>query len=187
MRNWGLILVGGAIIFFGVAALASTLFDINLWLVCGPMLLILLGVGLLVGPSIGFPGENTRILPIGEIRRRENWQVGSEDIWMFVGDLRLDFTQAELPPGGATLRLLAFVNDARLVLPPELEYRIESTGFLTTARIFGVKRDIFATTLREESPGYASAEQHVRIEFFAFVNDIKIKAGETANPTEASS
>ena len=60
MRNWGMIFVGGVLILLGLMSALSALFDINPWMICGPALLILAGVLILVSPRIGFPSHGVR-------------------------------------------------------------------------------------------------------------------------------
>ena len=174
MRNWGMIVVGGVLILLGLMSALSALFDINPWMICGPSLLILAGVLILLGPRIGFPSEDLRVRPFGGIRRMDTWLVGDEEFWTFVGDVRLDFTQAELPPGTSTMRVLGFVGDVNLVLPEGIEFSLSSTAFLNDTKIFGVKREIFFGTLREQSPGYENADRKINIEMLYFVNDLDI-------------
>ena len=161
MRNRAMILVGSLLILLGLLSAISAIFDINLWMVCWPTLLILIGVLLLVGPRIGFPVEGVKILPISSIRRSESWQVGDEDIWTFVGDIRLDFSQAEIPSGVSTIRVVGFVGDIDFRIPEGVEYSISSTAFLTDFKLMGVKKQTFFGVFREKSAGYDIATHKI--------------------------
>ena len=174
MRNWGMIFVGGVLILLGLMSALSALFDINPWMICGPALLILAGVLILVSPRIGFPSENLRVRPFAGIRRKDTWQVKDEEFWTFVGDIRLDFTQAELPPGTSTIRITGFVGDVNLVIPEGIEFSLASTAFLNDTKIFGAKRETFFSMLHEQSQGFENADQKINIEMLYFVNDLDI-------------
>jgi hypothetical protein len=175
MRNWGMIVVGGFLVLIGLMSVISAIFDVNLSSICWPTLLILVGVLLLVGPRIGFPGENVQLRPLADIKRRDAWQVTDEEIWTFVGDVRLDFSQADIPPGVTTIRLVGFVGDVNLYIPEGFNYSISSTAFLTDIKVLGKKRQVFVSTLLEESEGYQSAESKIRLEMLYFVNDLDIR------------
>jgi hypothetical protein len=176
MRNRGLILFGGFLITLGLMSAISTIFDINIWAFCLPTVLILLGVLLLIGPRVGFPAEGTNIRPLASIIRRDSWQVRDEEIWTFVGDIRMDFSQAEIPSGLTRIRIIGFVGDVNLYIPDDVDFAIESTAFLNTTKVMGVKRDLFLTTFRDQSLGFDSAERKFKIEMLYFVNDLDVRA-----------
>ncbi len=175
MRNWGMILVGGFLLMLGLMSVVSAIFEVNLSAVCWPAMLILIGVLLLIGPRIGFPGENVKLRPFADIKRRDVWQASDEEIWTFVGDVRMDFSQADIPHGETTIRLVGFVGDINLYVPEGLNYSIASTAFLTDVKLLGRKRQVFVSTLREKTDGYESAERKINLEMLYFVNDLDIR------------
>jgi len=177
MQNRGLIIVGSVLILMGLTSFISSVFHIDMGAICFPLALILIGVFMLFGPRLKFMGENARFQPLGDLRERGAWQVENLEYWTFVGGASLDMREAEIPPGETTIRLYGFVGDAKLYLPAEVGYRIESTGFLTSSKIEGVKSDIFVSTLRRQSDNYAEAERTIRLETFYFVLDLKVQKG----------
>lgn len=176
MRNKGMIILGGFLLLVGLLSAISVIFKIDLWAFCFPTALILLGVLLLIGPRIGFPYESTKIFPLAGIRRSGEWQVEPEDILTFVGDIRLDFSQVQIPMGCTSIRIVGFVGDINLYIPDDLEYAIESTAFLTSSKVMGVKRDQFFTTFQQQSIGFESADRKIKIEMLYFVNDLDVRA-----------
>jgi len=94
-----------------------------------------------------------------------------------VGDLRMDFSQALLPEGETTIRVVGFVGDINLVAPVDAGISVAASGFLTSAKIFGQKQDTFLATERYISEGYTEAARRLHIETLMFVNDLDIKQG----------
>jgi lia operon protein LiaF len=115
--------------------------------------------------------------PLGDVRRRGEWQVGAEEIWMFVGDVRLDMSQAVIPAGETIIRIFSFVGDVELVVPADVGVSLASTAFLTDCRLWGEKKEQFFGTLERLSPGYEQAERKIRLEALGFVVELKVKRG----------
>jgi len=171
------LILGSLILLFGLLLLLENVFDINLWSFCWPVVLILLGVFLLLGPRLRPAGSEVNIRFFGGVDRREDWTAANEEIWMFVGDVRMDLSQASLPEGETTIRVIGFVGDIDLVAPVDLGLSVAATGFLTSAKIFGRKQDTFLSTQRYVSEGYAESARRLHIETLMFVNDLVIKQG----------
>ncbi len=177
MRNLGMVVIGVFIIFLGAAIGLANLFDINLWSLFWPVMLILLGLALLLGPRLNLSSGDIQLRPLAGVRERGVWQVASQEIWTFVGDIRLDMTEAEIPSGETHLRVLGFVGDIRLVLPAEVGYSIASTAFLTERRIDGVKEEIFVRPTEYKSENYDLAARKIRLETLYFVVDLRVERG----------
>jgi len=176
MQNRSLIILGTLIILWGIALVISNLLDINVWKVCFPTLLILAGIWLLAGPRLNLAlGTNVKIHPLADIRRTGAWVVGEEELWTFVGDTRLDFSEAEIPLGETRIRLVGFVGNIRLKVPQNLGYRIESMAFLNEARIEGVKKERFVSTLSETSENYGTEQRKIILEMLYFVADLRVE------------
>jgi len=171
------LILGGLILLFGLLLLLENVFDINFWSFCWPVALILLGIMLLFGRRLRPSGSEVNIRFFGGVNRKEDWTVANEEIWMFVGDVRMDFSQAEFPEGETTIRVVGFVGDINLVAPADAGLSVAASGFLTSAKIFGHKQDTFLATERFVSEGYAEAERRLHIETLMFVNDLSIKQG----------
>lgn len=65
MRSRGQFILGGLALFIGLVSLLSLIFDMNFSAFCWPVGLILLGIWLLVGPSLSFLDEDI-IIKIGK-------------------------------------------------------------------------------------------------------------------------
>ncbi len=175
MRNRWLILVGILFILWGLMSLISIVFHVNAGAFCLPVALIALGVWLLVRPRVIGPGTGFHLLLLGDLRRSGDWGVTNEEIWVGVGDLRLDMTQAEIPAGETTLHILGFVGDVELHLPPDVGVAVSSAAFVTDARILGQRYETVFDTLHVTSEGYETATRKIRLEVTAFVADLRVE------------
>lgn len=173
-------LIGGLLVFFGLLLLIGEIFDIEIGKFCWPVGLILLGAFLIARPGLFSPDSKTKLRPFADIRRGGVWEPASEDIYMFVGDVRLDMSEAMLAPGETVIAIYGFVGDIRLSVPPGVGVAVASTAFLTTGSLFGQRGDHFLTTLERLTPDYAAAERKVRLETIFFVADLKVEAGSPA-------
>jgi predicted membrane protein len=177
MRNRWLILVGALFILSGLMSLISALFNVDAGVFCLPIGLIALGVWLLVRPRLVAPGTGFRVLLLGDLRRSGDWRVADEEIWVGVGDVRLDMTQAEISAGETTLRVLGFIGDVRLRLPPSTGISVLSAAAVNDARILGQRYHNVFDTLHFTSEGYETAERRIRLEVTTFVADLRVEQG----------
>lgn len=175
MPNRGSLIIGGLFIFFGLLFLVGEIFDVNVWAVCWPLGLIFLGLWVALRPQLVGPGTNLRFKLLGDVHRTGVWQPTDEEIWLGVGDIDLDLTQAELAMGETSLRLIGFVSSVELVAPKDVGVLISSTGFLTDAKVLDRKHETFFATYRATSENYDTAERKVRLELNYFVVDLKVK------------
>jgi lia operon protein LiaF len=175
MRNRGQIIFGSLLLFFGLVLILGNIFHINIWAVCWPTGLILVGIWFLLRPRLNQPGSGINISPLANIRRYGSWTVRNEETWIIVGDIKLDMTQAEIPLGETTIHSYGFVGDVRLIVPQGIGLSITSTAFLTDAKILGQKGDHFFIPVYYTSENYATAERKVRLETLYFVIDLDVE------------
>lgn len=175
MRNQGQLLAGIIIIAIGVAILFGNVFNINLWAICWPTGMILLGLWLLLRPQLAGPNTGVSLLPLGDVQREGPWTVRDEEIWMFVGDIDLDLTQAIVPPGETRFRVFKFVGDVELLAPADIGLSVSSTAFVSSVKAFGDKVENFLVPVHMASDNYETAERRVRLEVLCFVGDVKVR------------
>ena len=175
MRNQGQLILAVAIIIFGIVLLVGNLLDVDMWVLCWPSALILLGVILLLRPQLISSDAAVAQKLLGDIRRRGAWDVTDEEFWLGVGDVTLDMTEAEIPVGETHLRIWCFVAGIKLTVPEDVGVAVSSTAFVTDARFFGRKREGFVTPVRMVSENYELAERKVRLESTSFVGDSKVR------------
>jgi lia operon protein LiaF len=169
------LLVGSILLIFGVIWLGGNILGIDIWSLCWPIGLIVLGAWLLLRPRLAKDGGQAQVFLFGDVRRAGDWNFTNEEIWMGIGDVDLDLTRAYIPPGENILRVFSFISDIDLLVPSGTGVSLTSYAFVTESKLIERKRDSFILPVEIESEGYTSAAQKVRVEAFGFINDIKIK------------
>ena len=175
MRNRGQLIFGSILLILGISSLLSVIFDVDLGAFCWPIAFIIVGVWLLVRPRYSSPEAPVQIRPIGDLRRRNKWQVSDQEIWIFVGDIELDMSEAEIPSGLTTLRVYGFVGEVRLRAPREVGVAVSSWAIVTDAALWGKERDYLFSPVDETSPGYDAAERKIKLETYFFVVDLRVE------------
>ena len=177
MANRGQVFLGASILVIGVFLLIEAVTRVNIWRFIWPLAIIGLGVWLILRPRMAGPGTTVRTKLLGDIRRSGIWSVEDEEVWLGVGDVALDMTDAVIPAGETRLRVSGFVAEVKLKVPQEVGIAVRSSAFLTTARVLGEKRDIFLTTYEASSTNYLEAERRIRLETTFVVADLKVRHG----------
>jgi predicted membrane protein len=175
MRSRAQWFFGGILILFGFLLLLSNLFDIDFGAFCLPTLFIVIGVIILLRPRMLSTDTLFKLVPLGDIRRRGEWQVQPEEFWFFLGSLYLDLSEAQLPLGETTYRIFSFIGDVRVYLPEEIGVSVSNIAFISDDRYFGMKRGGFFTPVEWSSEGYEDAERKLRIERFSFLGSVKVR------------
>jgi hypothetical protein len=175
MRNQRQIFFSLVLIFAGLVLLIGTVLDVDVWAICWPSGLILLGLWILLRPRLLGPDAALRMGLLGSVRRDGVWSVADEELWSFVGDIKLDLSQAEVPLGETRLRIFNFVSDITLRVPDGIGLALSSAAFFTEAKMLGKKREAFVTSVDLKSDNYETAERKVRLEVTCFVADVKVR------------
>jgi len=174
MRDKWHIYIGGAITLIGLMFLIGSIFKVDVGAFCFPVGLILLGVFLLLRPQLVGPDTSVQLRLLGDVRRSGNWQVAEEEIWIGVGNVKLDMTEADIPVGETRIRVFGFVGDVRLLVPEEVGVSVSSESFFTDARVLGRKRDSFLAPMHFASENYETAERKVLLETSRFVGNLRV-------------
>ena len=180
MQNRNQLILGGALILFGVLFLISNFFNIDFGAICWPTLIILIGVWIIVRPRMVSEDTDVRMWIFGDHYRRGEWQAQDQEIWSFIGDINLDFSEAELEKPETKLKIYTFVADIDLTVPKDLGLSISWLGFVTDGRIHGKRMGGFVSPVNYTSEGYESAAKKLDLELISFVGDLKIHPIETA-------
>lgn len=178
------IVFGAIVLGVGVLLLIGALFNVNIWGLICPAGLIALGVWLIYRTRKDPHEGDIRIRFVGDIRRRGAWQPDNEEIWAFVLDTVLDFTEANLPNGETIFRYGAFVNDIKVTIPAEIGVAVQSMAFMTEARINGPSEQTFFVPFEWQSDNFATAAKKVTIKPVCFVAEVKIQQLEPQTETE---
>lgn len=169
------VFIGGSLVLVGSIFLLGNLLDVDVWKFCWPTAIILLGVWLLFRPRLVGPDTRVRQRILGDIRRYGSWQVADEEIWIGIGDVKLDMTEADIPLGETCIRVFGFVGDVDLRVPQDVGVRLSSRAFVSEIEALGQKRDNFAGVFILLSENYDTAERKIRLETSFFVNDVDVR------------
>ena len=179
MRNRGQMIIGLVLVVIGLLFVIGIIFDINLRGSFWAVVLIILGVWMLVRPRVlpDTAGEHFRFL--GDVVRRGPWKVQNQAFWAFLGDVKLDFTEAEIPDGETVIRSHSFLGDMRVIAPQDLAISVSSIGFITDVRLFGEKRGGIIAPSEIATPGYEDAPKKLRLETLSFLGGLKVRKPQT--------
>jgi predicted membrane protein len=177
MRNQPAIWFGVLLIFGGLIFLVGNLFHFNPWPFLWPLGLISVGAWLLLRPVLNLPGTASTFLIIGNFTRSGPWQMQSQELYFFIGEVNLDLTQAVIPMGESRLRVVSFIADVKAVIPPGVGVKVSSAGFVSSAHLPDQRRESFLTGFDIESPDYAAADRKLVLEVSGFVSEVRVKGG----------
>ena len=166
------IIFGALLLGLGLLLLFGVVLNIDVWSLICPLFLIAVGVWLLLRPRM--EGLQFNLKMIGDIRRRGDWVAEPEDIWLLIGDVVLDMSKAEIPKGETVIKIQGFVGSVKMRVPEGVGVELNSTAFITDARLMDQKQNIFVTPIMMKSPDYDTAERKIKLETLYFIGDIKI-------------
>lgn len=178
MRTRTMMVIGGLFILLGVLALISNLTGINFSAFCFPIGLIALGAWVLLRPRTTRDGAEVHVELLGEIRREGNWAVSGQEFWSFIGDTKLNFSQAQIPEGETLIRVYNLIGDISLTVPADFGLALVAETLVSSVRWFGSKRDNVLSGVELTTPAYATAARRVRVQVVSLVGDVKVKLAE---------
>ena len=175
MRKNGQIIVGVALIVAGLLYMLGYLFDVSIWSFIWPLALIALGVWVIMRPRMVSEGTEVTVKLLGDVKRDGVWQVTDEEVWLLLGDVKVDMTQAEIPAGETSLCVYGLIADIKLIVPHDVGVSLMSTAFVSDVKALGQKQDRFLSPARMMSDGYETAECKIRLQVIAFIADVKVE------------
>jgi lia operon protein LiaF len=175
MQHRGQVLLGAFLVAIGLMVLLGNLLGVNLWRVFWPLLLIGLGAWFILRPRMVEEGTAVTQRIIGDIRRGGEGRVQDEEIFVLIGDVKLDWREAIWPEGETRLRILGFIGDIELRVPENVGVSLASTSFISSVRWLDRKEDGIFLPLQLESEHYDLARQRLRIEIVHFIADVKVR------------
>lgn len=172
MRSRGALIFGGILILLGLLSIIETIFHVDFGAFFFPLILIGIGVWMLVRPRLELNGQ---VRFIGDLNRSGAWQVTNEEHSLFVGDTRLDFSNASLPDGETRIVLNGFVGDTRIIVPRDMAVRLSCHGFAHTVSWFGDRQESFLNAYNASTIDYAGASRRLFIDVNYFVTTVRLK------------
>lgn len=178
MKQQGMIYWGVALIGLGALFLIGTIFQISVFRFLWPLSFIVVGVWLLL-PKEHHDVDTAVNGFINDINRTGEWAVTDASFSAFIGDVKLDMTQALIPKGETKLYVSGFIGDVKLRVPEDVAVKVTTSSFIGDTKVLGESRSGFLAPLEVESAGYKMAERRIHIEASHFISDIKVWAGES--------
>ncbi len=176
MQNRTTLVIGIGLVTLGIIAIFNTLFNFNLWSILMPLFIIGIGLLIVFRPKTLDANTNFIFKPLGDIDFKNAWQVSPQEIWFFVGDVELDFSQAVIPEGTTHIKLFSFVGDIRIRETQSAGLQVSSKAFITDSKVHGHKQDHFLNALKYASPNYELQAKKVIIDSWFFVGEIRVKS-----------
>jgi lia operon protein LiaF len=136
--------------------------------------LIVIGIWVLARPKMVKDGSAVEFNILGEHKRSGAWQVKNGEIWSGVGEVKLDFNGAEIPPGESQIHIYSLVGDIVLRPGVNMGLTLIANGLINSVKWMGAKQDNFLNSVTLSTPDFAQAERKVTVEVSALVGDIKV-------------
>jgi len=174
MQNRSQAFIGAFLLLLGIGFLIANILRINFWALCFPAGLIVLGMLLLVRPKVFDTSTVSHWYLFGEVKRGGEWTPADEEFWQFIGDTKLDFTQAQLPVGETHLRINGFIGDVDVIVPADIGVAVSASGLIVDLRTPTDKLDRFLSPANSVSPNYATAERKLRLSTTFLIGDINV-------------
>jgi predicted membrane protein len=175
MHTQGRMLLGIVVVVFGLLLLLGALFDLDPGTFFCPGILILVGAWLIFRALTHDPGTTLGTHLFGPVRRDGVWPVIEEEIWVVLGDVKLDFSQAEIPEGETTIRIFSFLGKVRALVPADVGIAVATTALINDVRLADRKRSGFVTLATLASDDYETAPRRVRLETTHLISDVRVK------------
>lgn len=175
MRNQNQLVLGAILLVLGILFLFGTLFNISIGAFCWPMLLILIGVWWIVRPQMVGSDRVVTLHLFGDIDREGVWPVRDEEFWTIFGDIDLDLTRADLPPGETQFRFYSVFGDFELRVPAGVGVAVSASGVATDVTLGDRKQSGFLSDIQMMSPGYEQAERRIRLNCLNIFGDIEVE------------
>lgn len=173
-RRW-VLWVGIIVVIFGVSLLLGEFFHFNTCAFLFPLALIGLGVWLVLRPHMPKKGGPTYTKVLGEVIRSGKWQVEPQEIWLGIGDVILDFSEALVPVGDTPITIYSFVGDLKCLVPEGIGLKIICASFISDINLFGEKETAVLTPLESQTDDFDRSKRKITLRVNQFIISAKIK------------
>lgn len=167
--------LGVIILIIGLVLLLGSVTGIRLWRFIWPLALIVLGLYFVLRPRLVGSESAIDLHLLGDVRRRGVWQAKDEELWVIIGDVQLDLTEAMMPVGETRIRVYGLVGDVDFRVPPGVGLSVTSCALLSDVNALGRKEDVFFRPFSYISEGYEAAERRIALQTGYVVVDLDIE------------
>ncbi|WP_373232530.1 cell wall-active antibiotics response protein LiaF [Cohnella sp.] len=105
----------------------------------------------------------------------QSWMLHSMSFWHAIGEIRMDMTLAVPEDKETTIVLQGLVGDLDLIIPDDCGIQVEASVLLGQISFKQMKEGGMFHRLSWKSPNYEECEQHLKLQLFYLVGDIKIR------------
>lgn len=161
------------LIFVGAVSLINIYFDLHLWRIIFPALLILLGVWLVFSPKAREKFTFTKFSILGDTILDGQ----DEHILMGIGDAKLDLEGLSLPPGENEMKITGLIVDVKVRSSQANGIKILSNSLVTNAKVMGEEETDILYPFEYVSENYEGAEIKVRLLIESLICEVKVKHG----------
>jgi predicted membrane protein len=177
MRKQNMMILGVVLVVLGLLGVLGATLRIHWGAIFWPLVLIGLGAWMILRPRMVPEGVTVSQRVLGDIRRDGAWQVVPEEFSMVLGDVKLDMTQASIPDGETALEVFHVLGDTKLKLPEGVGLRLHVNVLIADVKVFGEKREGFATPITVVSEGYESAQKRLALRVNSLLGDVRVERG----------
>ncbi len=178
MRDKGQLWLGGVLIFLGLLILLDNIFvDIAFGSLFWPLIFILVGMLIIVRPRMVSPETEVTVRLFGDTRQMGEWDARDAEFWSFIGDVKMDMREANVPTGVTVVKLYGFIADLKIRLPEDVGVIVDNIGLITESKIFGKRMGGFLTPIDWKSEDYDSAKKKLNIEMINFIGGVTLIRG----------
>jgi hypothetical protein len=158
-----------SVIVLGMAAGGS------LWKLACPAALMALGGAVLVRYFMAPQEGPWDFKFLGDVRLKGKELAGDREVWVGIGDIRLDLRDTELPAGETNYRILGLIGDIEVRLPPGVGLSVDASGLINDIKILDEKHGGILAPVHFATADFESAERKVRLDMAHFIGDLKVK------------
>jgi hypothetical protein len=180
---WGQFVTALIVIAIGVIYMGRNLglfnFDTTLfWSLIWPLILILIGISLLRGRSIGGSGTGrVSIMSGSKIGGNQPWKLESGSYFALMGGIEIDLSSAEVDAGETVLDLTAIMGGIEVKVPREFSLICDSSAILGGVSFLGQEDGGIIGGRRFERNISEEKEKVIRIQARAIMGGVEIKEG----------
>ena len=169
-------ILGIFLVTLGVLSIFRQITGIDIWKFIFPLLLVLLGLFMIFKPKINSQSKESTIRFLGEIYKDGQWNVQSQEIWLFIGDLKLDFRNALVPDGISEIHIFGFVQDLRIIEAQNVGISLHTNAFISDYRIFDQKKEAIFSNFDYKNLAYDQSGKKIDIICWAFINETRYES-----------
>ena len=178
MRDKGQLWMGGVLIFLGLLILLDNIFvNIDFGSLFWPLVFILVGVLIIVRPRMVSSETDVNIRLFGDTREMGEWDAHDAEYWSFIGDVKMDLREANVPAGETVVKLYGFIADLKIRLPEDVAVSVDNIALITESKIFGKKMGGLLTPIDWKSDDYDGAKKKLNIEMVNFIGGVTLFRG----------